>query len=247
MKNYVKKHKGHDVPIGATRYNDSFKCMMFYKWHDGSPFAMSSRKDSKWSKQVIHAQWNESTELPEQEQDLPNWDEWEGWDKQDELDAAWLTDSDCVGLGWFKLNESSMTYEELYQPIGRIKHRYTVTEEVSGRIIVHKRPIAIEDKEWLPVVGEECLGNLVDDAHNYAYIKIKPLYNFGGEWAVQKVDAGTLAYCDQFRPLKTAEEVMREMFILDCFNATPLGKTDSYTEMFGSMFDLGFTAPKGEG
>ena len=222
-KNYVKKHKDHDVPDGATHYGKAhgmYKAC-FYMMEEGRGLFFNPVLSTEWMVSGHGDIPPHATELPEQ--DLPNWDDWEGWAKQGDLGAVWITDRDDVGLGWFKLNKSSMTYEELHQPIGRIKHRYTDTEEVSGRITVHKRPIAIEDKEWLPEVGEECQ---IAESTEYLTIshtegmEVKIYSRFTDDRgvvlfafvALNGKQAGVATgLC--FKPLKTAEELERESLL----------------------------------
>ncbi len=48
------------------------------------------------------------------------------------------------------------------------------------------------------------------------------------------------------RPLKTAAEKERDAFIECSYQATTIPKTEDSTEVFGRMFDAGFTAPEGD-
>jgi len=121
---------------------------------------------------------------------------------------------------------------------------------------VHRRHVAdpvSAPAEFVPTVGEECEFNYSPLSDGSEWVRCFIVGNVkDGRRAFQEITshgvkgvkvAGSLG---MFRPLKTEEEKAREAFIEDCFNATPLGKTDVYVEMFGNMFDLGFTAPKGD-
>ena len=105
-----------------------------------------------------------------------------------------------------------------------------------------------DNQEWVPEVGVECEGKLHDEANNFSYIKVNPLYDFDGEWAVQKVDTGTLAYCDEFRPLKTQKEIDRGLFVDMAVRgiSVPVSDLGVAAKVISQMFDAGFKAPKGD-
>ena len=232
MKNYVKKHKGRDVPDGAAHYNDKNRC--FYN-KDKTRYYNTECVGNGWTDLNFKAYAENSTELPEQ--DLPNWD-----DQPKEGDVWIEVNQGGFSAGWYRREG------DLYISCDGFVDFAVETAE--DEFVINKRPIAI-DKEWLPVVGEEFEFNYGPEHERNHWQKSK-LIAITDRFFIYTQEDLAEEEVDQiesvkFRPLKTAEEVMREMFILDCFNATPLGKTDSYTEMFGNMFDLGFTAPKGEG
>ena len=74
MKNYVKKHAGHDVPDGAAHYNDKNRC--FYN-KDKTRYYNTECVGNGWTDLNFKAYAENSTELPEQ--DLPNWDDAPEW------------------------------------------------------------------------------------------------------------------------------------------------------------------------
>tara|TARA_R110000824_G_scaffold220201_4_gene407292 strand:+ start:319 stop:840 length:522 start_codon:yes stop_codon:yes gene_type:complete len=156
--------------------------------------------------------------------------------------AVWIQDNDTVNgsdfSGWFNdVNDKGQYYE-----CGSGSYVRTRNDDMFS---VHHRPEQpTKAEEWVPVVGEECEGLLMDKANNSSWVAVKLLYNFDGEWAIQKVEAGTLAYCDQFRPLKTAEEKKREEFIECVKKLFPKSDTDDLI-LAGKLFGAGFTAPKG--
>lgn len=49
-----------------------------------------------------------------------------------------------------------------------------------------------------------------------------------------------------FMKAKTADEVMRDMFIDRCFDTSVMGRTVDSEKLFGGLFDAGFTAPEGK-
>ena len=241
MKNYVKKHKGHKVPKGATWYQPSQGTYNegFYKKVDGDWYFILATKGDKWEESFIT---NVAVELPE-EQDLPNWDDAPEW-----ADRAL---SHGEGEPW-KFSDGEF-FDCGNAIFGVVKHGgpsvgATEWASVGDFELIEMRPIAIEDKEWLPEVGEECEveSDTRDVWKKAMYVGVDSIgsHVFDVErthlWRIDSI--GVLV-----RPLKTAEELERDAFIEGCFNATPLGKTDTYVEMFGKMFDAGFTAPKGEG
>lgn len=70
--------------------------------------------------------------------------------------------------------------------------------------------------DYKPVVGEECEGYYAKlGDRNYAWNKCLVIYNFEGESAVKDLDTSYLRYCDQFRPIRTQEELEREEAIED--------------------------------
>ena len=241
-KNYVKKHKGHDVPDGATHYGPKADDYPegFYNINKPSFFCIES---DEWIDDVYLA--DNAIELPEQ--DLPNWADAPAW-----ADRAL---SHGEGEPW-KFSDGEF-FDCGNTIFGKVKHGgpsvgATEWSSVGDFALCEMRPIAIEDKEWDgkgSKVGKRVRATAVS-SNKWENCLVK-FCDKHSDIVVVRFDGHSedtpLRLPWRFLPLKTAEEVMREMFILDCFNATPLGKTDSYTEMFGNMFDLGFTAPKGEG
>ena len=109
-----------------------------------------------------------------------------------------------------------------------------------------KKPQEPESKEWEPKVGEECEGLLMDQANNPSWMVIELLYDFDRDWAVKKVGDGTLAYCDEFRPLKTDKEKDREAFIEKAVEIMNSSIDDSQAGWAAALFDADFKAPEGE-
>ena len=134
MKNYVKKHKGHDVPDGAEKFLafhhflDQPDRHEFYRWVGDSP-EYFDYDDKKWAVISSKANYDKAIELPEQ--DLPNWDE------QKDLNAVWIEDKEpdriCDLSDWYEL------FGEYYR---NLSDSYKI-EKGSDMITVHKRPIAI--------------------------------------------------------------------------------------------------------
>ena len=269
MKNYVKKHKGHDVPDGMAYFNEDNHC--FYN-EDRSEyiyaFVIAGGRQCVSDTMAADA----AIELPEQEQDLPKWDDAPEWaDRLIDIGAdrmrVW---TDCEQYMYVANGEHYHFRSELRQnetrtfsEVGLIEMRPIAETVIPATETVFRNnkdtlgpyevaPIAIEDKEWDgkgSKVGKRVRATAVS-SNKWENCLVK-FCDKHSDIVVVRFDGHSedtpLRLPWRFLPLKTAEEVMREMFILDCFNATPLGKTDSYTEMFGNMFDLGFTAPKGEG
>ena len=237
-KNYVKKHKGHKVPTGSSHYcpeGDGYFAG-FYKEASGKIFCKETDEGANrnwvWTKRFdsLPAEY----ELPLQ--DLPNWDD------QPKEGDVWIEDGkDPTGDGWY--------YESKDLPGLYVKYETGDAYYTDySHLTIHKRPIAIEDKEWLPTVGEECQCLLIDDELDESvFVDVKLLYQFdNGEYAVMRLDTCALEYSSEFRPLKTAEEVMREMFIEACYLKSRAVENVTTKGIFDDLFDAGFTAPKGD-
>ena len=227
-KNYVKKHKGHKVPALAAHYNYDNHC--FYN-KDKTEFRSTIIPGVQWAAVSNPRIANEAIELPEQ--DLPNWDDAPEW--ADRLMTCRFVDYWCSAERYTEvgLNTDSALFKAGGVTIGDLT-------------LIEMRPIAIEDKEWLPVVGEECQCLLIDDELGESvFVDVKLLYQFdNGEYAVVRLDTCALEYSSEFRPLKTANELKREAFIEACYSNSKAASNDYMLHIFEDLYKAGFTAPK---
>ena len=221
MKNYVKKHKGHDVPEGATHYSpesgDWFES--FFKCRNEKVFGSIAGNHKKWI--VLDKPLPESAiELPEQ--DLPNWDDAPEW-------ADRLMRSPAGYMFFCNVEKYTATegLDRLSTPIifGLSRDLYTIGEFE----LIEMRPIAIEDKEWLPKVGEKiiiCFDDADNEALNDNELRIDgsevsfigSVVNSVGETIFVFEDDDNFSDCypsEYFNPLKTAEELERDA-LLEC-------------------------------
>ncbi len=151
----------------------------------------------------------------------------------------------CIG-GLFTRWERSQEFRLVDSVWFKVDNSYSIDQYRSTQvytITMHPQ----EPKKYQPEIDEICLGNIRNDSGNYLYIEVRPLYDLGSEWVVQCVATSKLSYCDEFRPLKTAEEKKREVFIELALVATNSDKEDwNAIGIFKDMFNAGFTAPKEE-
>lgn len=77
-------------------------------------------------------------------------------------------------------------------------------------------------QEWMPDVGESCLGLIPVNNIKRDFLEVSVLYYFEDEdvFAVKCKQDSRLYYCKVFKPLKTQEQKDRETFIDDCLKAT---------------------------
>lgn len=95
---------------------------------------------------------------------------------------------------------------------------YAVAEEISSIpsdwfIIAERRPITelVWSGEGLPPVGVECEGLFPRHLGNsFEWQDCLVLYVFEHECAVKSKVTSTLHYCDQFRPIRSPEDVARD-------------------------------------
>ena len=167
------------------------------------------------------------------------------WEDAPSDSAVWIVHNKGVNPSeWYSEEDDKGRYFRVSNPgIG-----YSRKAFVCNAITVHHRPEQpIPSKaEWMPSVGEECLGNIRNDMGKWSYVEVTPLYQFESEWAVAVNGSSILSYCDEFRPLKTTEEKKREAFIEE---AKKIARTTddalTHDRLFGLLFDngAGFTAP----
>ena len=264
-KNYVKKHAGHDVPDGMAYFNEDNHC--FYN-EDRSEyiyaFVIAGGRQCVSDTMAADA----AIELPEQEQDLPKWDDAPEWaDRLIEIGAdrmrVW---TDCEQYMYVANREHYHFRSELRQnetrtfsEVGLIEMRPIAETVIPATETVFRNnkdtlgpyevaPIAIEDKEWLPVVGEECLVNSGFDWGRCFIVGKTKLGNFAYQ-RKNEVDVKVMNKVENFRPLKTAEELEGESFHLSVIDACMGIHNDDFNidEIASVLFDAGFSAPKGEG
>ena len=99
---------------------------------------------------------------------------------------------------------------------------------------------------WVPEIGSECEYKL-SGVNLWERVSILFISNSS---VVFEVDRTNKEYAfdlksAEFRPIKTQKEINRDAFIGDCVRVTRTMADDSI-EMFGNMFNAGFTAPKGD-
>lgn len=85
-----------------------------------------------------------------------------------------------------------------------------------NKVIAERRPITepVWDGEGLPPVGVECEGLFPRHPGNsFEWQDCLVLYVFEHECAVKSKGTSTLHYCDQFRPIRSPEDVARDDFI----------------------------------
>lgn len=273
-KNYVRKHKGYVIPEGAEKFLNLCRIKdgrhEFYKMVDGQIWYFDY-DDKVWSKAKGKANYHKAEDLPKlPEQDLPNWDDAPEW--ADRL-------MKCRSGGYYFSNMEQYFHNSTHDPliygardaIG-INYDYEDFELIEMRPIAETvipvtetvfrnnkdtlgpyevAPIAIEDKEWLPVVGEECEALDTLMAHpSYCFAKIKGFYN-KQVWLTSEAGVELVLFISdlKFRPLKTAEELERDAFAELAFRRVNVDA--KYSKVLNSivdqLFDAGFTAPKGEG
>ena len=311
-KSYVKKHKGHKVPVGAAHYN--IDNHLFYN-KDKTAFRSPTILGAQWKAVSNIEIANASIELPEQdevfeiihaEHDLPNWDdqpkEGDVWIEfnQDGFSAGWYRREGDIYIsrgGFVDVDVDCAEHELIVhkRPIAKTDtpnwddapewadrlvcwmegvnffsdsswfinndgRKVLHGGEIAGESdnwwcdykdceLIEMRPIAIEDKEWLPTNGEWC-------QHKYEG-KYEDVFIVGlskGNYFVYQNSKSDCYYTDEadyFRPLKTAEELERdrvEKLLLSLKPDLMPEDTEKYFQIYiEDLLDNGFTAPKGEG
>ena len=122
-------------------------------------------------------------------------------------------EGDFIGLSdaikvIYQLPTRSVSYSALSSSELPIPH--------SDYIIAERRPITepVWDGEGLPPVGVECEGLFPRHPGNsFEWQDCLVLYVFEHECAVKSKGTSTLHYCDQFRPIRSPEDVARDDFI----------------------------------
>ena len=227
-KNYVKKHKGHDVPDGATHYYKG--CDTYYEafyYADGDDVMFFKIGTTAWDRSNMNMP-AQAIELPEQ--DLTNWDDAPEW--ADRYVFSAFSGNYFFGDGVHVLNAG---------------HKVVLVHDDIE--LVEMRPIAT-DKEWLPTINNRCIhiygGGLPSRQEEEVFIVgIDKLGNY-----VFQNDSSECYYSDpssEFRPLKTAEELERDAFIEAAVTVMNNSIDDSQAGWVMALHKAGFTAPKGEG
>lgn len=155
MKNYVKKHKGHDVPDGAAYYNDKSRCFFNKDKTKYSPLTLNGQwftvsVNSRFSSEAIELPENDEVfEIIHAEQDLPNWD-----DAPSDA-AVWIVDNDNeFPSGFYGLAANGYHYQSY-----ATANTYNIRCVDDESITVHKRPIAREiDWSSAPEWADRLLG-----------------------------------------------------------------------------------------
>lgn len=181
------------------------------------------------------------------------------WDEQPSPDAVWIVDIRTEGgvlieSGWYCLDV------DLYIMAGTGRFWPKNKEDVAFTVY-RREDCAVEslaEVEWngegLPPVGVECeIKYFHQDDHKWEkcyivgetkdnkYLVINVYHDDSLHFAFK--EKGSL----EFRPLKTQQEKEREAFVDSV--ASLFGESDDMDiyGLAGVMFDLGYTAPKGEG
>ena len=123
--------------------------------------------------------------------------------------------------------------------------------------LIEMRPIDIEDKEWLPVVGEECLVEYPYEDGCFKPFHAKKVTIIGK----CKDDDGSDVFTAHgpngfialttlgFRPLKTAEELKEEAFkaaVSDAIYKSTSTHYDRLEKISSVLFKAGFEPPSGD-
>ena len=240
----VSRHKGYVIPEGAEKFLNLYRIQNgrheFYKMVDGQIWYFDY-DDKVWSKAKGKANYHKAEDLPKLPgQDLPNWDDAPEW-----ADRLGYLHSLSEDLMWISMLH--IQYAEGDQ-LGEIIENKVHMDKFD---IKEMRPIAIEDKEWLPVVGEEFEFKYgLDHERNY-WQKSKLVaitdrfFIYTQEDLVEEEVDGVKSVT--FRPLKTKEDLFIEA-ARPCTENTLLDNDDPEVLAFiTNLIDAGFTAPKGEG
>lgn len=109
-----------------------------------------------------------------------------------------------------------------------------------GSLIAERRPITepVWDGEGLPPVGVECEGLFPRHPGNsFEWQDCLVLYVFEHECAVKSKVTSTLHYCDQFRPIRSPEDVARDEAIDAIFSILSVNILDGSDSNAGKVFD----------
>lgn len=237
-KNYVKKFKGLDVPEGATHFNES---NMLYPraFHDAANGRMFKVGDGWWkvAKGSIPATAVELPVIPQI-----------NWDEQPSKDAVWVVDNDGIHASTWHSDSKDGGYKEVNS-----KNSWSKEAEGRGRITVYRREDCVVDSPednnkqktifWVAKFDKYGTPWNEDGPHSNASEAEKSKILLEG----MNKNENYIVTSTTFSPLKTKHEKDREAFIDGV--ASLFGESDDM-DIYGLasvMFDLGFTAPKGEG
>lgn len=101
-------------------------------------------------------------------------------------------------------------------------------------------------KDGLPPVGEECEASvLLNGCSVHKWVKAEILKVFERECAVYAPEIGQLKFSDQFRPLKTPDEIERER-VVELAIETVIEETGGYphTDNLKVLYDAGLLHDK---
>ena len=103
-------------------------------------------------------------------------------------------------------------------------------------------------QEWMPKVGVECEGYFENMIGYTDWHEVRILTKENYKYAVACQGNDFLSWCENVRPLKTAEEKKREAFYLSVVDACMGIHKDDFNvdEIAGVLYHAGFTAPKAE-
>ena len=176
-------------------------------------------------------------ELPEQ--DLPNWDDAPEW-----ADRLMHTPV-CIDY-W--CNDSK--FKEVADITNYGSFGVTTGLMLSDMTLIEMRPIAIEDKEWLP--SGRC-NHMYDDDRSMETLEEVSVVGIDKDgFYVYQTDRSTCYYSDpasEFRPLKTAEELKEEAFkaaVSDAIYKSTSTHYDRLEKISSVLFKAGFEPPSGD-
>ena len=103
--------------------------------------------------------------------------------------------------------------------------------------------------EGLPTFGVVCEGYITDAAGNWNWVKVEVLKRYNIECAVVWADKGLLRWCDQFRLIKTQEDISREKIISDAMvliSEKHTGDSTEFQDILRSLYDADMLKMPGE-